>query len=74
MISRPERQQEGLSLFGALATHVAERRRAGNVVLASYSKGALERMAGLLEDDGVTGAQAGRRGHRTCPRARAGFT
>ena len=53
----PERQQETVSLFGALAAHVAERRRAGNVVLASYSKGALERMAGLLEDDGVTGAK-----------------
>ena len=53
----PERQQESVSLFGALAAHVAERRRAGNVVLASYSKGALERMAGLLEDDGVTGAK-----------------
>ena len=53
----PERQQETLSLFGAVAAHVAERRRTGNVVLASYSRGARERMAGLLADSGVTDAR-----------------
>lgn len=53
----PERQQESLSLFGAVAAHVAVRRKTGNVVLASYSKGARERMAGLLADSGVEDAR-----------------
>ncbi len=53
----PERQREEVSLFGALAAHVAERRRSGNVLLASYSAGARERMAGLLADSGVTDAR-----------------
>ncbi|MER2508814.1 MAG: transcription-repair coupling factor, partial [Amaricoccus sp.] len=53
----PERQQEALSLFGAVAAHVAAKRRTGDVVLASYSKGARERMAGLLADSGVTDAR-----------------
>ena len=52
----PERQQESLSLFGALAEHVATRRRSGDVVIASYSRGARERLAGLLADSGVEGA------------------
>ena len=54
----PERQQEQVSLFGALADHVAERRRKGDVVIASYSKGARERLAGLLADNGVTDARS----------------
>ena len=53
----PERQQERVSLFGALATHVAARRKAGDVVVASYSAGARERLGGLLADAGVTGAR-----------------
>jgi transcription-repair coupling factor (superfamily II helicase) len=53
----PERQQERVSLFGALATHVAARRRKGDVVVASYSAGARERLAGLLADSGVTDAR-----------------
>ena len=53
----PERQQEQLSLFGALAAHVAARRRSGDVVIASYSAGARERLAGLLADSGVTDAR-----------------
>ena len=53
----PERQQESLSLFGALASHVAERRRAGPVVIASYSPGARERLRGLLADSGVSDAR-----------------
>ena len=40
----PERQQERVSLFGALAAHVAARRKAGDVVIASYSAGARERL------------------------------
>nr|MBP6999900.1 transcription-repair coupling factor [Amaricoccus sp.] len=52
----PERQQEGVSLFDALAAHVKARRRAGDVVIAAYSPGSRERLAGLLADSGVEGA------------------
>ncbi|MEM9032482.1 MAG: transcription-repair coupling factor, partial [Pseudomonadota bacterium] len=53
----PERQNEDISLFGALASHIATRREAGPVVIASYSEGARERLQGLLEDQGVSDAQ-----------------
>ena len=53
----PERQQEQVSLFGALAGHVAARRKVGDVVVASYSAGARERLAGLLADSGVADAR-----------------
>ncbi len=49
----PERQQENLSLFGALVTHVQARLAKGPVVIASYSEGARERLMGLLEDEGA---------------------
>ncbi len=49
----PERQNEDISLFGALATHIADKRKTGNVVLCSYSEGSRERFATLLEDSGV---------------------
>jgi transcription-repair coupling factor (superfamily II helicase) len=52
----PERQQESVSLFGALSSHVQERRTKGQVVIASYSEGARERLQGLMEDEDVTGA------------------
>ncbi len=52
----PERQQEKISLFGALKDHVAERMAEGPVLLTSYSDGARERMEGLLEDEGLAGA------------------
>ena len=52
----PERQQESISLFGALADHVKARLDRGPVVVASYSEGARERLQGLLEDSGVAGA------------------
>ncbi|MBC2835554.1 transcription-repair coupling factor [Paragemmobacter straminiformis] len=51
----PERQQESLSLFGALADHVKALLQDGNVVIASWSEGARERLEGLLKDQGVTG-------------------
>jgi len=49
----PERQQENISLFGALADHVRNRLQSGPVVIASYSEGARERLAGLIEDEGL---------------------
>ncbi len=52
----PERQQEAVSLFGALATHIRERSESGQVVLASYSEGARERLIGLIEDEDIQGA------------------
>ena len=49
----PERQQEKLSLFGALASHIQKKQTEGAVVVASYSEGARERLGGLLEDEGL---------------------
>ena len=49
----PERQQESVSLFGALADHVKARLSEGPVVIASYSEGARERLTGLIEDEGL---------------------
>jgi transcription-repair coupling factor (superfamily II helicase) len=53
----PERQQEEISLFGALADHIKDKRQNGHVVIASFSKGARERLSGLLEDHETTGAK-----------------
>ncbi|NNE88168.1 MAG: transcription-repair coupling factor [Silicimonas sp.] len=52
----PERQQESISLFGALADHIKAKRAKGHVLIASYSDGARERLSGLLDDEGVAGA------------------
>ncbi|MCI5094893.1 MAG: transcription-repair coupling factor [Rhodobacteraceae bacterium] len=52
----PERQQENISLFGALASHLKARLQAGPVVVASYSEGARERLTGLIEDEGIAEA------------------
>ncbi|MEM9140562.1 MAG: CarD family transcriptional regulator, partial [Pseudomonadota bacterium] len=49
----PERQQEGVNLFQALADHIADQN--DPVVIASYSEGARERLSGLLSDHGVEG-------------------
>lgn len=49
----PERQQENISLFGALADHIKARMTKGPVVVASYSEGARERLSGLIEDEGL---------------------
>ncbi|WP_073031621.1 transcription-repair coupling factor [Roseovarius pacificus] len=51
----PERQNENLSLFGALKDHIEARMAEGPVLLASYSEGARERLEGLLEDEGLIG-------------------
>ncbi|KIN65127.1 Transcription-repair coupling factor [Sulfitobacter noctilucicola] len=52
----PERQQESISLFGALAEHIKAKLQDGPVVIASYSEGARERLTGLIEDEGVSEA------------------
>ncbi len=54
----PERQLESVSLFGALEDHVEAKRKTGQVVVASYSEGARERLQGLMEDQGLIGARA----------------
>ncbi|MFL6841107.1 MAG: transcription-repair coupling factor, partial [Sphingomicrobium sp.] len=49
----PERAQQA-NVYEAVAEHVAALRKAGRkVVLASYTKGARERLGGLLEDNGL---------------------
>ncbi|NYS25940.1 transcription-repair coupling factor [Rhodobacteraceae bacterium 2376] len=53
----PERQQEDVNLFAALADHLAARRKAGQVVVTSWSEGAQERLSGLLADHGAEGAR-----------------
>ncbi len=65
----PERQQESISLFGALAGHITDRLSKGPVLIASYSEGARERLNGLIEDEGLAeaipvtdGTRVGKRG------------
>ena len=49
----PERAQQA-NVYEAVAKHIGELRRRGRkVVLASYTRGARERLSGLLEDHGV---------------------
>lgn len=52
----PERQQENISLFNALADHIKVLRKDANVVIASWSEGARERLRGLIADQGILGA------------------
>ena len=49
----PERQQENVSLFGAFADHLRNCLKDSQVVIASYSDGARERLKGLLEDEKI---------------------
>ncbi|MFN3952810.1 MAG: transcription-repair coupling factor [Pararhodobacter sp.] len=51
-----ERQQEDVNIFKALCDHVASERKSRAVVLASWSEGARDRLAGLLADHGLTDA------------------
>jgi transcription-repair coupling factor (superfamily II helicase) len=53
----PERQQEKVNLFAALADHVQVLARSSQVVIASWSDGARERLRGLLADNGLSGAR-----------------
>ncbi len=49
----PERAQQ-VNIYEAVAAHVSDLRRSGRkVVLASYTKGARERLGGLLDDHGL---------------------
>ena len=50
----PERQNENINLFSALADHIRARADKGPVVVASYSEGARERLTGLIEDEGIS--------------------
>ncbi|EPX76019.1 transcription-repair coupling factor [Salipiger mucosus] len=65
----PERQQENVNLFSALADHIKAKLQEGPVLIASWSEGARERLSGLLEDEGLAeaipvanGTRMGRRG------------
>ncbi|WP_171237678.1 transcription-repair coupling factor [Ruegeria sp. HKCCA5763] len=65
----PERQQENISLFGALASQITAKLDKGPVLIASYSEGARERLTGLIEDEGLAeaipvtnGTRIGKRG------------
>ena len=48
-----ERQAESISLFGALADHIRKLAEDRQVVVASWSEGARERLKGLMEDQGL---------------------
>ncbi|MCB2129264.1 MAG: transcription-repair coupling factor [Rhodobacteraceae bacterium] len=67
-----ERQLENVNLFSALADHLNARRADGQVVVASYSDGARERLKGLLEDEELHGAQL-IRDVRDVPEGRGGL-
>ncbi|WP_425090294.1 transcription-repair coupling factor [Tropicimonas sp. S265A] len=49
----PERQSGDINLFEALADHVRAKRKEAQVVVASWSEGARERLSGLLEDQEI---------------------
>lgn len=53
----PERQLENVNLFKSLKDHVNAKLQVGPVIIASWSEGARERLKGLMEDEGVTGAK-----------------
>ncbi|MDF3906265.1 transcription-repair coupling factor [Paracoccus sp. AS002] len=53
----PERQAEKGNLFKALADHIRNLQDSRRVVIASFSEGARERLAGLIADEGIKGAQ-----------------
>ena len=53
----PERQQENISLFSALSDHIKAVSKDAQVVIASWSDGARERLKGLLDDQGLKAAK-----------------
>jgi transcription-repair coupling factor (superfamily II helicase) len=58
----PERQQENVHLFSALADHVKAMSKDAPVVIASWSDGARTRLAGLLADQGLAAKDIGHLG------------
>ncbi|WP_370879037.1 transcription-repair coupling factor [Gemmobacter fulvus] len=68
----PERQIENISLFGSLADHIRAMREDRQVVIASWSEGARERLKGLMEDQGLLGARE-IRDLREVPEGRGGL-
>ena len=68
----PERQQENISLFGALADHLKSLLQDRNVIIASWSEGARERLNGLLVDQGQARAKL-IRDLREVPEGRGGL-
>jgi len=64
----PERQQENISLFGALTDHIRTEGKKNAVIMASWSEGARERLKGLLEDQGLTDLRDISNGAETLPR------
>ncbi|MXY34693.1 MAG: transcription-repair coupling factor, partial [Boseongicola sp. SB0664_bin_43] len=52
----PERRQESTSLLETVADHIRSRARSGQVVIASYSEGARQRLLGLIADHEILGA------------------
>ncbi len=67
-----ERQQENISLFGALADHLRKSLEDTQVVIASYSDGARDRLKGLIEDQKVKHAK-GVKDFREVPDGRGGL-
>jgi transcription-repair coupling factor (superfamily II helicase) len=53
----PERQQENVNLFDALAQHLRAMCEVSQVLIASWSEGARERLRGLLEDQGLAATE-----------------
>ncbi len=51
----PERKLENINLFETLASHIHAKRVNGQVVIASWSDGARDRLSGLLHDHGIGG-------------------
>jgi len=68
----PERQQESISLFGALKDHVQSLLKDAHVVIASWSEGARDRLNGLLADQGLHSARP-IRDFREVPAGRGGL-
>jgi transcription-repair coupling factor (superfamily II helicase) len=64
----PERQQENISLFGALTDHIRAEGRKNAVIMASWSEGARERLKGLLEDQGLAELRDISNGAESLPR------
>ena len=52
----PERQDEKINVFKVLTQHINALRKDRAVVVASWSEGARERIAGLLAEQGLSGA------------------